>query len=1124
MTSSVDASANLEAAYVPVSVTDSDGTTHVVPLPPQRLFIKLGTVFPDFEKTREPLYRAKKEYKVKLADLLADSLAADLKNIHDQQAPAIQASKAEIPPILASKVKKQKVKVDKTLEKIKRSKKTYQDAADFMGEIGHLIKDRSFDEVKDILGVIIDTSDSKVLAGLMGALTTDQVTRLVGDKIPHLKEINMYMERMSVMRNKMLAGGADIATPWAAFIHKHKEAGTILHDLMHYSTIANVDPTKFPNAAAALAGDTILADLQNKINAAKTTREAASYKGQFNTRVLEINKVYKDYWDKLGRIENGEGQKIYKLAKDHYKTMFDLHRLILDERIAELRIPGDVQDPNSPKGRLMAEIRKTYEGAKELGTYFPLMRYGQYWLSKGTGKNREFYMFESEFQRNMAYVKRIRDMQRAGDIRTKKQIMESGEFNLGNNLSALRENSAEASELLKAIFGEIDKTGVGDKEALKDQIYQMYLMTMPEQSFRKQFIHRKETTGFNPDALRNFVRSVYNNANQLSRLKYGSKVMQEMGAARDSLMGLADNTKIKHETILDEIDRRVMAEVAPKFEDGVGEQVASLTNKVAFMYLLSAPKTAINNMTAIPIYGIPVLTAEFGPLASATLPKYMNVFNQLANTKKNADGSVSWKPFSVGHMPFVMKSPVLSAAFEEAAERGVTDITRTYDMLSAGKTPSENYQGIARRGTRAVVQLLGFMFHHSERLNREVMYMTAFDLAYKKYLKDNNLTAYSINSNVIHEDAFQYAVKKAVDVVYESMFNYTRYNRPRYMRSAPARVLLQFKLYPQQVTAYYVRNFYTMLPMIEGHEAKKEAATKFFGTMMMTGLFSGVGGLFLYSTIMGILQGIRNWWRDKKDEPVYVNEKDLDAWFRYEYLPETLGPDMARMVEKGPVNYFTGADVATGTSANNLWFRDGKPDASFAGTVDNWLFANSGPGVSLFSNTMGAMDDFENGNMEDGYAKLSPNLIKNPIIAYKWSKEGILTKQRAPIFDQDEVTKGMLFAKAIGYSPSKVAFLQERNFKYAAVQAEVLAERETLLRQYTNALDKDDDKLIEKVEDAIDKFNSEVPREERISASTKSDARASARERIRKAQQGLQLKPGFRREFSEAIMNTEQNP
>jgi hypothetical protein len=940
-----------------------------------------------------------------------------------------------------------KEKVDKILQKIQRGE--YSDEVG--GLLGELIELRSWDQAKDLFKTSYKTLNSKSIKGLMPVLTTMQIIDWIGDKIPHLSQVTRLTEKMSVMRSKMLARVKDLSDPWLDFAKKYDKGAKDLARLMHYTTLADVDPTAHRTVDAAIKNDKVLAQLNQKFQQAAPASRP-SIKGQITTRTKRIQLTYR-IWDRLGKYGKGEGHKIYADIKQHYKNIFDLHRAILDDRIAQLKLPGDINDASTPKGRLMSAIRASYEGSKMIDVYFPLMRYGQYWASIGKGQGREFYMFESEFQRNNFIKKRLRQMKAEGEQRDETTLRADLELDSGDDLTKLRELSTENSQLLTNIFEAIDTTGTADKDVLKDAVYQMYLLTMPEQSFRSQFVHRKGTAGFTGDALRNFVKSGYSSAGQLSTLKYAPEINQEIDSADDALLGNPDKERL--EIFTREIRKRIKDEVNPHLEDEFAQRFANGVGHAAFIMFLTAPKSALANLTAIPIFGMPVLASRYGNVnAARAIASYTKVWNHTTVFKD--DGT--YTPLSVGFSKHVRTNPVLQAAFDEAAERGITEITRTYDLLALAQTPSTKFTGGVSRFYRGAITGLGALFHHSERLNREIMYMASFELAYNKAVKDGLAPG-------VNNEAFQRAVDESVKNTYDSMFNYTKFNRPRVMRPWGARIVLQFKLFPQQVTAYLVRNFYgiwkgmyntakNIQDPVERTQALRElneAGTQFFGTLMMTGLFAGVVGMPLYSVIIGTIQGIRDAMQDE-DDPIPVDERDLDYWFRYVFLPKYFGDGMAKIIQKGPISALSNLDIGSSTSLDNLWFRDTQNDKSLITDFRNQIVGMLGPSAAMVENFIKAYEDWNNGNVSQAVEKIVPAAFKGMVAQTRWGDEGILTKtQKAELYNKDEVTTSMRFWKSLGFNPTELAIQQDKNFKVIEQMRETTEEYSEMMKQIKNA-------------------------------------------------------------------------
>ena len=123
--------------------------------------------------------------------------------------------------------------------------------------------------------------------------------------------------------------------------------------------------------------------------------------------------------------------------------------------------------------------------------------------------------------------------------------------------------------------------------------------------------------------------------------------------------------------------------------------------------------------------------------------------------------------------------------------------------------------------------MMGFLFHHSERLSREIMFMSALELELDRLAQTN--------PNLSPEAALSAATEKAVEITYETLFNYTLYEKPPVMKHPVGKIATQFLTYPLQMTSFLVRNFFgTIWPTISKEE-KKAAGTKLFDGRRDTG-------------------------------------------------------------------------------------------------------------------------------------------------------------------------------------------------------------------------------------------------------------------------------------------------
>jgi len=1044
--------------------------------------------------------------------------------------------KAPKPP----KAPKQLKMVETTLRKLRLS----HSSTDMNTSIGQLMmQTRNASDAIRLMKAVYNTISVKRLKLVMRAFTTDDITRIAGDKINNIKVINGAVNDMAGMRTRMIRELAEKVPAWINFNQKYKQGGKALADVINAATLLQVDPAKHPDMATAIKNDPALQRIENDIlNPSTDPKTLPNLKKQRTERTAAIKLLYEGGvldnpitgekftmlgWDALGKFGKGEGHDIYKMARDSYKQTFDLHEKLLKEKIASSNVPGDINDASTPKGKLIAAITKTFQEARLLDIYFPLMRYGNFWFSKGKGKSGEFYMFESATARNAAVETRVAELNKAnGTNRSLDQMIADGDIDVGDDIRKLREKHVESSDMLKEIFAMLDSNkAAADMDAIKDNIYQMYLMTLPDKDIRRKFVHRQGKTGFSADAIRNFITSQHTAANQLARLSYADKIRNGIAAAYAEIAQNPD--KLKLAVLIREISARALDEITPSVPDeGIDwNKVAAAGNKFVFYWLLTSPKSALIQMTQLPIVGLPTLGAEFGVTkAGVTALRYSALWNKFSTTKTDANGNITteWGQPSIGDSKYVNEHPdpayrkALKDAWNFANDKDIFMSTYAGDMTAMSAVPTAQYHNMISRGTRGVFNFMGGAFHHAERISREIMFMSSFELAYADYKQ----------KGMDDKAAFDAATEKALQLTYDALFNYTQYNKPRLMKGSPgAKLATQFLTYPLQMTSYLVRNFYGMLPFLNKDE-KKEAAIKFFGTLGMTGLFAGVTGFPLYSFIMGVSEGIRELMRDddedydEDDEDNPLGKRNLDLWFRNSFIPSYFGPDsnlasalglteedaatLARGVEMGPLSAVTGLNLGASTSLDGLWFRDDSPGNTSREAFQNFIFGFSGPIGSIGSNIAGAFDDFNNGQINRGFEKLAPAWLRGSLTAYRLGTEGATTTRGDEIVDAEFYTTGKLAAQALGFGNTEVAQIQKSNFMAKQIVTKIEKEKATLLNRLDVAVRNEDDDKVDSILEQVDKFNTKnsmLP----ISGETISKSLQSREERRGKSSQGLSV-------------------
>lgn len=955
---------------------------------------------------------------------------------------------------ISSELKKKKEKTNKILVRMEKSS-----FADIIRDLPLLVNLRSMQDFTDALSSMYAGFDNFKLRQLLPALQTEAVVQWADRLgVKGIKESWQNLGDMAAMRNKLTADMVPVSESLAKLARNAPEQLRRLANVMHYSTLLYRDPT----VAGNLSKD---ADL-------------------------------KKLWDGL----TDANKKLYEQVRDFYKGNHEQYHVLLEEQIANSKLAGTAKDGKSPKGKLIAQIKQIYEDGKKLYPYFPLMRYGQYWLRIGKGVNREFYMFENAFDRNMFLRKRVRQMQEAGSTESLREMQESKVIDLGNDLSDARKRDLDASGMLKEIFNSIDngvKAGKEivddfgntvsamtsiDAEKLKDEIYQMYLQTLPDRNFRRQYMHRQGTIGFSGDIARNFAVTGTNMANQLARIKYGPRIMGELERANDTLEGNPDKARLSE--FVSEMRMRAEQQVRPDSEDSLGYKTSALLNSSAYLWLMTSVKTAATQLTALPIFVGPVLTSNhgFNPIkVGAALTKSMAIFGTSGIRRQAEDGSTTFEFPSYLNNGLVKLTNDQKLAAQYMADRGISDNTLAYDLGNRRDTPTTQLEGGVRRTMRTVSNVMTSLFHHTERMIREVTFMTSYDLYSQQTNKETG-------KKYTHEEALRAAEAET----HEALGNYHASNRPRGLladserqlvlnaQKPIGRTILQFKMFPAFVTTFFMRNAYRSLAGLDAKDRAK-AMTQLVGALTMSTALAGYVGIPGATMAMGAIQGMLNAMRgDDEDDP--LEGRDLEFWFRNIWLPQTFGNikigdhTLDEVLDRGLIATMTGYDISGSLSMNNMWVPDVKEQATSAAAMQEYFMSLLGPSASItFKQIPTAIDFFNKGEIARGIEQLAPAFVRGSFTAYRYGKEGATTTSGAAIKEAEEFTQGQLLAQSMGFATEGLVARREAIFHLQGEILKVKRERTSLLDRLERELDKGSDEDIEKAFDNVFKFNSKNP-------------------------------------------------
>jgi hypothetical protein len=938
--------------------------------------VKGTSFFTKFVQGIRKLFNMAEQYQSALQDLIV-STDAVLSMKLPPDANAIIATPAEVQA--AKKAGKEgKQKADNIKQPLSAPEEN-------LTIIGQLIKVRGWDDFKNVVSDIYNGTGDEQRSVLLGALTTRQLTELEAAKAmtdadgkPLLDNVIRLAEDMNGAKTEMLDETAQMAKEWHQWQQANPGKYRTLNRLIHLTTINQVDPSVSPDKSATLT----------------------------------------QMYESLGP----DGKALYNKIRDFYKARFVRYKQILVDRIESTTVDEDTRK------KLLAKLEKDFENLPE--PYFPLVREGKYWARIGNPRspNMEYYMFEDPRERNFFVRQRAKEL----GMSLEELKADADQFGMGDNYMEAIDEGMRNSKMVKDIADLIDGAKFSlittDEEAgkekarLRDEVYQLYFSTLPEQNFRKHFLHRKGTAGFRADALRNFAKSSFHTSVQLAKIEYGDKIRKALDRAWDATKGMPQREYL-YQPIYREMKDRVDAVLSPEPSNAFATRLANTLGTASFVYYMSAPASAITNLTGLAVFGMPVLNGEFGPRANLALAKNMNIFKSVGVTGKNGEYTFpTLLSRLTGHR---------QQAYMEAMRRGKIDTTLTYDTLQLSRLPSDKYSG----STMTALNAISYLFHHSEKINREVMFMTAYDLAYERAKKANR----------DDKTAFEEAVNEASRLTDEAMFDYSEFNKPRYFRGNFARVLLQFKSFAQQTTFYLVKNFKEMFKGADA-EVKKTAATKFIGTLGMTAMFAGTLGLPLVSVFVWAMSLLS----EDDEDPEKRNPK---LRFR-KFLREEFGENLGLALERGPVSWATDVDFHSRVKLDQLWFRDIKQSKSEPEALKEFIFNLMGPSVGLAVNATEALRRINTGDVQRGIEMLLPAGVRGFATAMRYNEEGVRTLKDDKVVTRDQLSAKEIAIAATGFSPTKIGATQEDVSQARAELDKVNTERNQVLTMFKDLTNK----------------------------------------------------------------------
>ncbi|EOW9351795.1 PLxRFG domain-containing protein [Vibrio cholerae] len=869
------------------------------------------------------------------------------------------------------------------------------------------------------------------------------------------KMIDAYQDEINSMvatQNMLAEEAAKIADDLSDWAKANPKEADELFAFAHEATLADVDPSEAfqsreEELKESIAKQERILKEEGGLNSERGSKAWKTLQEERELLKQEPNrrKRHVELRPKFALL-NAEQKRRYRQMRDHYRAQSERMNKALEENIVRAVFDAKIRKA------MLAELRQRHERAAK-GLYFPLSRHGDYWIDfADENGERQFMMFETKGEMELAAEK----LRKAG-------------FSLNSGMKA-KFNAVQKASLpfVADVLQLVEQANMHTpaKESLSDEIYQMYLRTLPARSMRRNFIHRKGVAGFSQDAVRALADQGFRQSRQQARLDHMDILDNHLDSIQKYVHELPNN--VEADRVVEELNKRHEWVRNPS-RAGWAQKLTSL----GFVWMLGlTPAAALVNLTQNLQVALPILGSRYGMAESSKMMSQATAQYLKAAFTRN-------RPKGQGILGSVLTGGE-KEAMRRAVAQGVIDVTQAADLAGLAENPNAKYSGTWNKA----MNIIGWAFHHAEVFNREVTYIAAYRLAMKKHGD--------------HEKAIADAIKDTWD----SHFDYSSINRARFMQSDMAAVALQFKQYSQNMTYYLWANLAKALKG-ETPEVKSMARKQLLGTLASTFFIGGTGALPLWAITTAI---------EAAQEIVGDDDDPFDAETELKrMLAEAFGKENAALIWHGALPSISGR-----ISLNDLWVRSINRDVDASTAYVEYMKQALGPviggiGVSWAQ----GLADISNDQFARGIERIPPKAIKDVLKTARYINEGgVNTKNGDEIVS--DLTAFELLGQASGFAIGRANLQYDENNAIKNYETFIVKRRQSLMNAYYAAYRLKDGEAMKSVMVKIRKFNqSQYGKRNPITTEGLQQSIKMKLRNISKTQNGIRLNPKLERLVAE---------
>ena len=738
-----------------------------------------------------------------------------------------------------------------------------------------------------------------------------------------------------------------------------------LNEVIYESTLIGVDPTK----------------------------PITEYENKTDKDGNKLDDAWRNMQPMLRQI-GPDGVAIYKMMRDSYKKLYDEILRVVNTRI------DDTVDDKERANIIKKEIYSRLTAKGGLDPYFPLTREGSYWLS---------YKYKGELYVEAFEGKRERD-------RAIKEYEANGATNIEKfaSLSKVNYRNAPPTSFVNGVLQTLEVNKVNPE--VTEEVMRLFLSTLPETSFAQSFRARKGTLGFKRDAVSALRQKTLSISRQLANMEYGAKLNKLRSEMEEDFR--AAGSKEEAKPYLEALNEHIQFAVSPQIP-----KWSKIARSIGFnMTLGFNVSSAVVNVAQVPLIVAPYLGGKYGltattkALANATRLYMQSGFQRdietfvktdTGATKVTVRAAPSIDNYNIDDKNASEEIKRLKTLVDVAGRLGQLNRSQLYDTLDVTDSKTNMLDRINAAS--------GFIFHHGERMNRQVTMVAAYNLELDRMVSEGR---------TIDEAAMTEAAENAIYMTEMTNGGTSAAAAPRLAQSGIGAVMFMFKRYGASM--YYLL-FKTAREALQNTDGKTRAAAmrQIAGIYGSAALFAGARGLPMF----GMVALIYNLFKGDDEDDFQTATRKF----------------MGEGLYSGALNATTGLDIASRIGLSDLIFRDQK-FAESTSVIASLAETMGGPVFGVASRVERGLRLISEGHTERGIEAILPSAMANLLRANRYSTEGTTTLRGDPI--TGDIGAWNVFAQTFGFAPAEYTRQLEINAIVKGIDKRVNEEKTNLLRQF----------------------------------------------------------------------------